>query len=160
VLERLEGLANRVHRIATGWEPQLTLAVDCIIVRSTLWQLCEQFFALRAPTRLRIRDETLTGTFNAVLEGHADLAIGTVDNMARANFQSRPLGEVPFIFAVAPQHALAKIKQAITNSELAQHRIVAVSVFCLGKRCLRCPVCKPSSTPSCVALAAAICHAA
>ena len=86
MLERLEGLANRVHRIATGWEPQLTLAVDCVIVRSTLWQLCEQFFALRAPTRLRIRDETLTGTFNAVLEGHADLAIGTVDNVARANF--------------------------------------------------------------------------
>lgn len=127
VLERLEGLANRVHRIATGWEPQLTIAVDCIIVRITLWQLCEQFFALRAPTRLRVRDETLTGTFNAVLEGHADLAIGTVDNVARANFQSRPLGEVPFIFAVAPQHALAKIKHAITNSELAQHRIVAVA---------------------------------
>ena len=44
VLDRLEGLANRVQRIATGWEPQLTLAVDSIIVRSTLWHLCEQFF--------------------------------------------------------------------------------------------------------------------
>jgi DNA-binding transcriptional LysR family regulator len=127
LLEQLEGLANRVHRIATGWEPQLTLAVDSIIVRSTLWQLCEQFFALGAPTRLRIREETLSGTLNAVLAGHADLAIGTVDNVVRANFQSRPLGEVPFIFAVAPQHALAKRKHAISNAELAQHRIVAVA---------------------------------
>ena len=127
VLDRLEGLANRVQRIATGWEPQLTLAVDCIIVRSTLWQLCEQFFALGAPTRLRIREETLSGTLNAVLEGHADLAIGTVDNGVRVNFQSRPLGEVPFIFAVAPQHALAKIKHAISNAELVRHRIVAVA---------------------------------
>ncbi len=127
VLDQLEGLANRVQRIATGWEPQLTLAVDSIIVRSTLWQLCEQFFALAAPTRLRIREETLSGTLNAVLAGHADLAIGTVDNVARANFQSRPLGEVPFIFAVAPQHALAKLKHAISNAELAQHRIVAVA---------------------------------
>ena len=84
VLDQLEGLANRVQRIATGWEPQLTLAVDSIIVRSAVWQLCDQFFALKAPTRLRIREETLSGTLNAVLE-------------------------------------------AISNSELAQHRIVAVS---------------------------------
>ena len=131
VLERLEGLANRVQRIATGWEPQLTLAVDSIIVRGTLWQMCEQFFALGAPTRLRIREETLSGTLNAVLEGHADLAIGTVASLSssvvHANFQSRPLGEVPFIFAVAPQHALAKATHAISNTELAQHRIVAVA---------------------------------
>ena len=127
VLDRLEGLANRVQRIATGWEPQLTLAVDSIIVRSTLWQLCEQFFALGAPTRLRILEETLSGTLNAVLEGHADLAIGTVDNVVRVNFQNRPLGEVPFIFAVSPKHPLAKLKHAISNAELARHRIVAVA---------------------------------
>ena len=131
MLEQLEGLANRVQRIATGWEPQLTLAVDGIIVRKTLWHLCEQFFALGAPTRLRIREETLSGTLNAVLEGHADLAIGTVisaaTNAVPVNFQSRPLGEVPFIFAVAPQHALAKSTHAISNAELVQHRIVAVA---------------------------------
>lgn len=127
VLDRLEGLANRVQRIATGWEPQLTLAVDSLIVRSTLWQLCAHFFALAAPTRLRIREETLSGTLNAVLAGHADLAIGTVDNGVRANVQSRALGDVPFIFAVSPQHALAKVKHVISNAELAQHRIVAVA---------------------------------
>ncbi len=131
MLEQLEGLANRVQRIATGWESQLTLAVDGIIVRKTLWTLCEQFFALGAPTRLRIREETLSGTLNAVLEGHADLAIGTVINTvssrAPVNFQSRPLGDVPFVFAVSPQHALAKSTHAIRNSELMQHRIVAVA---------------------------------
>lgn len=138
VLDRLEGLANRVQRIATGWEPQLTLAVDSIIVRATLWQLCEQFFALGAPTRLRIREETLSGTLNAVLEGHADLAIGTAANpfigTERPYFQTRPLGEVPFIFAVAPQHALAKATHAISNVELAQHRIVAVADSALSAK--------------------------
>ncbi len=134
VLDRLEGLANRVQRIATGWEPQLTLAVDSIIVRDTLWRLCEQFFALAAPTRLRIREETLSGTLNAVLEGHADLAIGTVDNVVRVNFQSRPLGEVPFVFAVAPRHPLAKTTQAISNAELAQHRIVSVADSAVSKK--------------------------
>ena len=43
------------------------------------------------------------------------------------NFHTRTLGEVPFIFVVAPQHALAKTTHAISNSELAQHRIVAVA---------------------------------
>ncbi len=129
-MERVEGPTNCLQRIVTDWEPQLTLAVDSIIVRNTLWQLCEQFFALGASTRLRIREETLSGAFKAVSDGHADLGIGTVATLAsakRANLQFRSLGEVSFIFAVAPQHALAKATHVISSAELAQHRIVAIA---------------------------------
>ena len=39
-------------------------------------ELCESFFALGPPTRLRLRDETLSGTLEALTSGQADLAIG------------------------------------------------------------------------------------
>jgi DNA-binding transcriptional LysR family regulator len=127
VLATLEGLANRVKRIATGWEPQLTLAVDSVIVRSVVLQLCEQFFALGAPTRLRIREETLSGTIAALLDGSADLALGAVDVSGHVGIATKLLGEMAFAFVVAPHHPLATMQVAISDMELTRHRIVAVA---------------------------------
>ena len=76
LLIELDAIANRVKRVATGWEPQLTLAVDSVISRTTVLELCEAFFALDPPTRLRIREESLSGTLEALNSGQADLAIG------------------------------------------------------------------------------------
>src|SRR6059058_5503827 len=36
LLAELDSVANRVKRVATGWEPQLTLAVDSVISRTTV----------------------------------------------------------------------------------------------------------------------------
>ena len=36
LLEDIDAVANRVKRVATGWESQLTIALDTIIVRSTV----------------------------------------------------------------------------------------------------------------------------
>ena len=67
LLEEMDAVANRVKRVATGWETQLTIAVDGIMSRATLFELCEAFYALspEAPgatgggpgTRLRLRIE-------------------------------------------------------------------------------------------------------
>ena len=62
LLAEVDAIANRVKRVATGWEPQLTIAVDSIIDRSTVMELCESFFKLNPPTRLKLRGETLSGT--------------------------------------------------------------------------------------------------
>ena len=76
LLGELDALANRVKRVATGWEPVLTLAIDGVIQRHTVMELCEAFFALNPPTRLRLREETLSGTLEALTSGQADLALG------------------------------------------------------------------------------------
>ena len=51
LLQEIDAVANRVRRIATGWETQLTIAVDNVISRATLFELCEAFYALRVSTR-------------------------------------------------------------------------------------------------------------
>src|SRR5660397_37913 len=40
LLEEIDAVANRVKRVATGWEPQLTIAVDSIISNATVMELC------------------------------------------------------------------------------------------------------------------------
>src|SRR5664279_1426213 len=48
LLEQIDAVANRVKRVATGWETQLSIAVDDVISRTTLLELCEAFYACSA----------------------------------------------------------------------------------------------------------------
>ena len=127
VLEAIDAMANRVRRVATGWEPQLTIAVDSIISRTTLMELCESFFALGPPTRLRLRDETLSGTLFALTSGQADLAIGVPDNNNSSDIHTKPLGDVRFLYAVAPHHPLASAPEPLTDTLLRQYRAIAAA---------------------------------
>ena len=128
LLLELDAVANRVKRVATGWEPQLTLAVDSVISRTTVMELCEAFFTLNPPTRLRIREEALSGTLEALTSGQADLAIGVaMESPLGKSVQSKPLGVIRFIYAVAPHHPLAAAPEPVTDAMLMPHRAVAVA---------------------------------
>ena len=136
LLLELDAIANRVKRVATGWEPQLTLSVDSIISRTTVMELCGAFFALNPPTRLKIREEALSGTLQALTSGQADLAIGVAIDMAAGSaiepaannaLHSKPLGNIRFVYAVAPHHPLAAAAEPVTNDMMLQHRVVAVA---------------------------------
>ena len=129
LLRDIDAVANRVKRVATGWESQLTLSVDSIISRTTVLELCEAFFALKPPTRVRLRDETLSGTLEALISGQADLALGVVPSAAAAenSIHARPLGTVAFVYAVAPHHPLASAPEPLTDAVLQHYRAVAVA---------------------------------
>jgi molybdate transport repressor ModE-like protein len=128
LLAEIDAVAHRVKRVATGWESELTMAVDTAVSFSTVMELAQQFFALAPTTRLRLRDEALSGTLEVLASGQADLALGVVLEPGNAaGIQSGVLGEVPFVYAVAPHHPLARVKGPLKDEVLRKHRAVAVS---------------------------------
>ena len=150
LLEQMDAVANRVKRVATGWETQLSIAVDDVVSRLTMFELCESFYALDPPavssrhgasgsvqahatlggagTRLRLRTEVMAGTWEALTSGQADLAIGVgTDRSVPAGIQMKELGTMDFVFAVAPHHPLALAVAPISDAELLRHRAVAVA---------------------------------
>ncbi|MBI5260019.1 MAG: LysR family transcriptional regulator [Burkholderiales bacterium] len=134
LLAEMDAVANRVRRVSTGWESQLTIAVDGVISRLTMFELIEGFYTLRTDaaepvgTRLRLRTEIMTGLWEALVTGQADLAIGvSQDAPVRTGIEVQPLGEVEFVFAVAPHHPLAAWRQPVDDEALLAHRAVAVA---------------------------------
>lgn len=132
LLGEIDAVANRVKRIATGWEPMLTIAIDSVIARDPLLDLATAFYALEPPTRLKLRDETLLGTIEALTSGEADLAIGAVLDAASLAFtatgiRSCPLGEIQFVYAVAPHHPLARLAEPLSDEVLRRYRAVAAA---------------------------------
>jgi DNA-binding transcriptional LysR family regulator len=128
LLQEVDAIANRVKRVATGWESQLTIAVDTVVSCSTVMELADAFFALAPTTRLRLRDEALGGTLEALQGGLADLALGvTLEPGTTVSLHSRPMGELTWLFAVAPHHPLALAKEPLKDEVLQKHRVVAVA---------------------------------
>ncbi|WP_417067082.1 LysR family transcriptional regulator [Niveibacterium terrae] len=128
VLAEIDAVANRVKRVATGWEPQLTIAVDSIIDRTTVMELCEKFLSQGPSSRLKLRAETLSGTLEALNSGQADLALGVVmDDNTKSDLLREPLGTVSFVFAVAPHHPLANVSEPLSDKQILGHRAVAIA---------------------------------
>jgi DNA-binding transcriptional LysR family regulator len=81
-------LEARVKRVATGWEAELRIAYDGLIPATA--------------------SEVLGGCWDALASHRADLAIGASgEGPAGGGCQTRPLGEIDWVFSVAPAHPLA-----------------------------------------------------
>ena len=131
LLAAADELAQRVRRVASGWEQELTLALDNLIPFVRLVPLLDEFMRV-APTQLKITDEVLGGTWDALMSGRADLAIGAIQegpepSRLGAGYRAEPLGSVSFVFAVAPSHPLAAVGSPLPAGELRKHRQVVVA---------------------------------
>jgi hypothetical protein len=77
---------------------------------------------------LRLRTDVLAGTWEALVSGQADLAIGPMMNTpTQTGIELRPLGELEFVFAMAPHHPLAQGSDALSDAQILGHRAVAVA---------------------------------
>jgi DNA-binding transcriptional LysR family regulator len=128
LLSDMDAVANRVRRVATGWEAVLTVAVDSVVSRTVVMDLCASFLALGTTTKLRLRYETLSGTLAALTSGQADLVLGAVmTHGLPSDVHHDVLGPIPFVYAVASHHPLAQAPEPLTDALLQQHRAVAVA---------------------------------
>ena len=130
LLVAADELARRVRRVAEGWEPELRIALDAIVPFPALVAVLARFCAT-APTRLRVTHEVLGGTWDAVVGGRADLAIGAVQEgpqqaLVGGGYGSVEIGRVDFVFAVAPDHPLAALPQPLPLAALRRYRQVVV----------------------------------
>ncbi len=79
-------------------------------------------------TRLRLRSDVLAGTWEALVSGQVDLAIGVAGEHANpGGIELRPLGPLRFVFCVAPHHPLAALDEPLVDAQLVHHRAVAVA---------------------------------
>jgi DNA-binding transcriptional LysR family regulator len=111
---------------------ELRIVVDSLIPFDNLLPLIAAFDREGTGTRLRFSVEVLSGVWESLLRGDADLAIGAPydgPDLVRMSggFQIRPLGDIEWIFAVAPSHPLAPLPEPLEAALLQQHRAVAVA---------------------------------
>lgn len=119
--------ALRLERVAAGlaagWEPELRLAVDTIFPTWLLLECIGRFAEEQPEIRVELIESVLSGTDEALLEGSADLAIGS---SIPPGFVGDPVMRVRFIAAAYPDHLLHRLGRPLTLEDLSQHRHLVV----------------------------------
>jgi DNA-binding transcriptional LysR family regulator len=121
-------LEQRVQRVASGWETELAIGIDSMFSARALVADMQAFYSLARHTRLRVVQETLSGPWEALLERRVDLLVGAAgEGPAGGGYVARAIGEMPFLFAVAPGHGLAQAAEPLARAALQEHRAVVVA---------------------------------
>lgn len=109
--------------LAQGIEPEITLAVDCLLEPGQLISPLETFSAEYPGTRIRLLETALSGTEEALLEKLADLVIGS---KVPVGYLGTPIKSVEMIPVAIPEHPLFRLASesdgVINEWELRSHR--------------------------------------
>jgi DNA-binding transcriptional LysR family regulator len=128
LLQAAADLECRVQQVAKGWESELRIAVDTVVELDGVFTLVSEFYEKESGTRLRIMQEVLGGTWDALASGRADLAIGAGgDAPSGRNYATRPLGRIEMVFVAAPFHAICNEPQPLTSETIQRYRAVSVA---------------------------------
>lgn len=123
----LVGEAARLERaageLARGYEPEIRLAADIIFPTWLLLDCFAEFGREHPDTRIELIESVLGGTEEALTEGCADIAIGS---MVPGGFLGDALMQVRFVCVAAPDHPLRRLARALTLDDLRQHRHLVV----------------------------------
>jgi DNA-binding transcriptional LysR family regulator len=128
LLRAAAGLESRVKRIATGWEAQFRIAINDLINPGEVYRLVQQFFDEDCSTRIRIIQEVYGGTWDALVSGRADLAIGAPgEGPPGGGYATRPIARIEFVFVVTPDHPLASLPEPLKPSDILAYRSVSAA---------------------------------
>lgn len=120
-------LECRVRRVATGWETEFRLVMDSLFPPALLANDLNAFFIESDASRISVLTQTLSGCWEALLDGRADLIVATGEGPAGGGYEAALLGELPFVFCVAPFHPLARARQPLSPADLRAHKAVVVA---------------------------------
>jgi DNA-binding transcriptional LysR family regulator len=128
LLKAAHDLEQRVRRVAGGWETEFAIGLDSMFPAICLQPEIADFCVIADQTRLRIARETLSGTWEALLDNRVDLLVAAAgDGPSGGGYVSEPMGTVEFVFAVAPNHPLAQIDHALGKNDLQAHRAIVAA---------------------------------
>jgi len=123
LLEQAERLEKSAGCLSIKVEPLVKIAADLIIPPIRVLQ-CLEIFAKDFPdTRVEIFESVLSGTEDALLQRHVDLAIG---GRVPTGFMGEKLVTVTMHGVSSPDHPLQQLGRTINYEDMRQHRQIIV----------------------------------
>jgi DNA-binding transcriptional LysR family regulator len=128
LMQDVSRMTQRVRQIASGWEDRLWIVTDELMEFETFMPVVHAFDALQSGVKLRLTTEVLSGTWQALRDGRADVIVGaTNEPPAIPGLRWFELGVVDWVFAVSPRHSLASIKEPLRREQIAKQRGIVVA---------------------------------
>jgi DNA-binding transcriptional LysR family regulator len=121
VIARTEELEAHAGAMASGVEPELTIATDSIFPRGPLaasLRALEQIFAYLPVT---LYTEQIGAAERRIREGTAQIGLYSYPLHPALDLEGRPLVEIPLIPVVSADHPLAKLDRLVDRNDLESY---------------------------------------
>ncbi len=127
LLAASQQLAETVRQVERGWESRLVIAVDSLLPFEQISAALQAFLQMETGTEVRLSEEVLFGSWEALLDKRADLVVGAPAlEQLPVGIECRQLAPVEFVFAVASTHPLATLSKPLSIEDIKPHRSVVV----------------------------------
>lgn len=120
-------LVDSVQQLESGWEREIRIARDTVIDANILFEVVKEFTALEHPVDVSLGVEVLGGGWDALHSRRADIVIGATGELPKGMFQTHKIGQLSFVFAVAPDHPLANYDGVLDANTIRHYPAVVVS---------------------------------
>jgi DNA-binding transcriptional LysR family regulator len=117
------GLEKAARTLSAGWEAEIRVAMEIVFPTWLMLKCLARFGELSPHTRIELIESVLGGTHEALLQGHADLAVaGSIPQ----GFSGEALMRMRFVLAAHPDHPLHQLGRKVTMHDLRAHRQLLV----------------------------------
>lgn len=127
LLQAASAIEEAVQQLESGWETQLRIARDTVLPLTPLLQQLNAFNQLDKRVAITLSEEVLGGTWDALIAGRCDLALGASGDLPKGIFEYRLMGEVEFVFAVAREHPLRFHKGPVDAAAIAAFPTIVIA---------------------------------
>ncbi len=127
LLSAANQMVEDASAIANGWELDFTIAYDGIVPVKYLFPLVEDL-AKQSTTRLKLQEEILAGSWEALLEGRADMLITPVPDVENPQLKMLEIGHIDMMWVAATNHFVHKRSEGEFNTDAQRkYRVIAIA---------------------------------
>ncbi|CAB3785925.1 putative HTH-type transcriptional regulator YahB [Paraburkholderia caffeinitolerans] len=120
ILNKMEEIRRETRRVANGWQPSLSIALDNIVSSHRINALMADFYRHFDNVELIVRIEVFNGVWEALATGRADIAIGATTAVpVGGEFSFRDMGSIEWAFLASPHHPLGDVQAPLSTELLA-----------------------------------------
>lgn len=127
ILKATDELTHMAKQSANGWESELRICIDSILLFQPIYALIAQFQQQYPWINIHVSEEVFGGTWDSLVAGRSDLIIGATGEPYNSDFAIHTLGEIDFVFVVAKNHALVNEQQPISTKTIKQYPSIVVA---------------------------------
>jgi DNA-binding transcriptional LysR family regulator len=127
ILKATDELTHMAKQSANGWESELRICIDSILLFQPIYALIAQFQQEYPWINIHVSEEVFGGTWDSLLAGRSNLIIGATGEPYNSDFAIHTLGDIDFVFAVAKNHPLVNEQQPISTKTIKQYPSIVVA---------------------------------
>ncbi|MDY0208300.1 MAG: LysR family transcriptional regulator, partial [Pseudomonas sp.] len=127
IIKASEELTALVRQAADGWETEMRICIDSVLTCDPIYDLIEEFQRIQPKTEIRLSEEVLSGSWDALIDNRCDLVIGAEGSAPVPGYAMHSLGQVVFEFAVAAGHPLTQLPMPLPTSAIQHYPTVIVA---------------------------------